>query len=175
MGLGQIARGQFARSFFEGFIEDLFLLFIRSAVPRERSFKSFFFILGGLTKSRGTFRASFEPSRSTHPAVPTAAKHAQTAAKHAQLTVSPRFARRDAPAPVTTDTTRALANARRRAWRQHLSSQRRSRRGLPGDAPCRLRRVSPTSPVPTLGPGVHLTTRRLDECPTRSLSDCAVV
>ena len=44
-GLGQIARGQFARSFFEGFIEDLFLLFIRSAVPRERSFKSFFFIL----------------------------------------------------------------------------------------------------------------------------------
>ena len=67
-GLGQIARGQFARSFFEGFIEDLFLLFIRSAVPRERSFKSFFFILGGLTKSRGTFRASIEPSRSTRPA-----------------------------------------------------------------------------------------------------------
>ena len=69
-GLGQIARGQFARSFFEGFIEDLFLLFIRSAVPRERSFKSFFFILGGLTKSRGTFRASIEPSRSTHPRRP---------------------------------------------------------------------------------------------------------
>ena len=36
---------KFARSFFEGFIEDLFLLFIRSPVPRERSFKSFFFIL----------------------------------------------------------------------------------------------------------------------------------
>ena len=44
-GLGQLARGQFARSFFEGFFEDLFLLFIRSAVPRERSFNSFFFIL----------------------------------------------------------------------------------------------------------------------------------
>ena len=168
MGLGQIARGQFARSFFEGFIEDLFLLFIRSAVPRERSFKSFFFILGGLTKSRGTFRASIEPSRSTRPrrpnrcetrsidCFPKVCSTRRTCARHHRHNA-------------------ALANARRRAWRQHLSSQRRSRRGLPGDAPCRLRRVSPTSPVQTLGPGVHLTTRRLDECPTRSLSDCAVV